>query len=129
MSSADPRSVPELISTLAADLADLVRKEAQLVRAEVSEKVGAAARGGALLAAGGALLLGAFLALLAALALALSKVMDPLWATLIVALLAGGCGYLLITIGIRKLQPSQMKPERAARQVRKDIRFVKGQAQ
>ena len=129
MSSADPRSLPELISTLVNDLADLVRKEAQLVRAELSEKVAAAARGGIQLAAGGALLLGAYLTILAAIVLALSKVMDPLWATLIVAVATGLAGYLLVTSGIRKMQPSQMKPDRATRQVRKDIRLVKGQAQ
>lgn len=129
MTPTDSRSLPELISTLVDGLADLVRKEARLVRAEVSEKLNAAARGGALLAAGAALLLGAFLALLATLVLALSKVMEPVWASLLVALVAAAGGFILVKAGIHKVQPSQMKPDRSARQVRKDISLVKGEVQ
>jgi ABC-type uncharacterized transport system permease subunit len=129
MISSDPRSLPELISTLVSDFADLVRKEGRLVRAELSEKFAAAARGGVKLAAGGALLLGAFLTLLAAVVLALSKVMDPVWAALLVAVIAAAAGGVLVMAGVRAVRPSQLKPDRAARQVRKDIHFVKGQTQ
>src|SRR3954467_6192029 len=106
--STDPRSIPELISTLVNDLSNLVRKEAQLVRAELSEKVAAAARGGAELAAGGVLLLGGFGVFLAALVIALSKVMDPLWAALIVAVVACAAGAVLVMAGVRKVKPSQI---------------------
>lgn len=129
MTSSDSRSLPELLSALVGDLADLVRKEGRLVRAELSEKLAAAARGGVQLAAGGALLLGAFLTLLATVILALSKIMDPVWAALLVAAVTGFAGGMLVMAGVRAVSPSHIKPDRAARQVRKDILFVKGQTQ
>lgn len=129
MERTDPRTLLELVSDLVGDLADLVRKESELVRAEVAENVRMAARAGGRLAIGAALLLGAFLALLAALVLALSKAMDPLIATLIVAIGAGLVGYGLVRSAMKQVSPSNMTPDRAARQIRKDISLVKGQAQ
>lgn len=129
MSATDSRSLPELLSNLVNDLTNLVRKESELVRAEVSEKIGIAAKASATLAIGAALALGAFLLVLAAVVLALSKVMDPLWATLLVAIVAGIGAYLMIKAALRQVQPAAMAPDRSARQIQKDIHLVKGQAQ
>jgi hypothetical protein len=49
----DPRSLPELVSQLAGDLSNLVRKESELVRTELTEKLNAAGRAAAEVAAGG----------------------------------------------------------------------------
>jgi xanthine/uracil permease len=123
----DPRSIPELISALTGDLADLVRKEGELVRTEVSEKIHQTAKAGQTLSIGAALLLGAFLVLLQALVLALSKFMDPLWASLVVGVAVGLIGYSLVRNAVKRVQPEHLAPDRAARQLQKDAQLMKGQ--
>jgi len=126
---ADPRSIPELVSALTGDLADLVRKESELVRTEVTEKLAQTARAGQLIGIGGGLLLGAFLVLLQALVLALSKIMDPLWASVVVGLVVGLIGFSLIKTAAKKITPAGIAPERSARQLQKDAQLVKEQVQ
>lgn len=125
----DPRSIPEILSAVAGDLADLVRKEGELIRAEVAEKVHEASRAGVRMSFGAALLLGAFLVLLQTLVLALSKVMDPLWASLIVGVVVGLIGFSLVKSGANQVKTTRLAPERSTRQVRKDAQLVKEQMQ
>ncbi|CAN7619201.1 phage holin family protein [Phenylobacterium sp. LjRoot219] len=127
MSETDSRSIPEIISAMTGDLATLVRKESELVRTEVSEKISEAARAGVSMSIGAALLLGGFLCLMAALVLALSHVMDPAWAALLVGVVAGLVGYTLLRGAAKKVQPSALAPDRAARQIRKDAQLMKEQ--
>ena len=127
METRDARSLPDLILGLTRDLAELVRKESELVRTEVGEKLAAAARAGAGLGVGAALLIGAFLLLLQAVVLALSKFMDPVWATLLVAAVAGIGGFLIVKVSAGKLTPAELTPDRSTRQLGKDIDLVKGQ--
>lgn len=123
----DSRSIPELVSALTGDLANLVRKEGELVRTEVTEKLQQTAKAGQTLSIGAALLLGAFLVLLQALVLGLSKVMDPLWASIVVGLVVGGAGYALVKSAIKQVKPDQLAPGRSARQLQKDAQLVKEQ--
>jgi len=127
MSELENRSVPEIISAVTGDLANLVRKEAELVRAEISEKISDATKAGASMSLGAALLLGGFLCLLAAAVIALANVMDAGWAALVVGVVAGLVGYTLVRAAARKVQPSALAPDRAARQIQKDAHFVKEQ--
>ena len=123
----ETRTIPELVSALTGDLANLVRKESELVRAEVSEKLSQALHAGAQLGVGAALLLGAFQVVLAALVLALSKLMDPLWASILVALVVGIAGFVLIRNATSKVKPANLAPDRSVRQLGKDARLVKEQ--
>ena len=127
MEAQDPRSLPQLISALTTDLANLVRKEGELVRAEVSEKLHQTTRAGGEIAAGGVLLLAALMVLLQALIIALSKVMDPLWASIIVGVVVAAGGFLLVKSGLKMMQPDKMRPERSARQLHKDAQLMKEQ--
>jgi xanthine/uracil permease len=127
MSETDPRSIPEIVSAVTGDLADLVRKESELIRTEVSEKISEAAKAGVAMSAGTALLLGGFLTLLAAIVLGLSKFMDPAWAALVVGLVAGLIGYTLVRAAAKRVQPSAMTPDRATRQIQKDAQLIKEQ--
>ena len=127
MDNQDPRSIPELISTLTGDLATLVRKEGELVRTEVTEKIQQAAKAGQKASIGAALLLGAFLVLLQAAVLALSKFMDPLWASLVVGVGVGLVGYSLLKGAANGVKPSELTPDRSARQLQKDAQLVKDQ--
>jgi hypothetical protein len=127
MSQPDTRSLPDVLSAVASDLADLVRNESELVRTEVKEKISEAAKAGVSMSLGAALLLGGFLSLMAALVLALSHVMDPAWAALLVGVVAGLVGYSLVRGAAKKVQPAALTPGRAARQIQKDAQLVKEQ--
>ena len=128
MDGSQPRGVglADLVGQLGVDLAGLVRKESELIRAELTEKVSAAGKAVADIAAGGLLLVAALLVLLQALVLALAKVMDPLWASLLVGLGVAAVGYLLVRAGKKALSPDALKPDRTARQLRKDAELIKG---
>lgn len=124
--SREARGLTDLIAQLGGDLTALVRKESELVRAEVSEKLNAAGKAVGDIAAGGLLLIAALLVLLQALVLALSKVMDPIWAALIVALVVAGVGFLLVRAGMKAISLDGLKPNRTARQLKKDAELMKG---
>jgi hypothetical protein len=127
MDGTDPRSLAELVSALTSELANLVRKESELVRTEISEKVSQTGKAGVQLGIGAALLLGAALVLLQAIVLALSKVMDPLWASLLVGVVVGAIGYFLVRKAGAMMKPAAMAPDRSARQISKDAQMVKEQ--
>lgn len=129
MSVNDTRTIPELLSALTGNMADLARKEGDLIRAEVAEKLHQGARAAQGLGLGAAMLIGAFLLLLQAAVLALSRLMDPLWASLLVGVVVGLIGYSLIRRAGRMMTPQQLAPERTARQVKKDAQLVKEQVQ
>jgi hypothetical protein len=124
--SRETRGLTDLIAQLGGDLAALVRKESELVRAEVSEKLNAAGKAVADVAAGGLLLVAALLVLLQALVLALSKLMDPIWASLLVGLVVAGVGYLLVRSGMKMISLGGLRPDRTARQLKKDAELMKG---
>ncbi|MBL8554096.1 MAG: phage holin family protein [Phenylobacterium sp.] len=119
--------IGDLLGQLGSDLAGLVRKESELIRAELSEKVSQAARAVGDIAAGGLLLVAALLVLLQALVLALSRLMDPIWASLLVGLGVAAVGYLLVRAGMKAISLDGLKPDRTARQLRKDADLIKGE--
>lgn len=122
----DTRGLTDLIAQLGSDLAALVRKETELVRAEMAEKLNAAGRAVGDIAAGGLLLIAALLVLLQALVLALSKLMDPIWASLLVGLTVAAVGFLLVRTGMKAISLGGLKPGRTARQLKKDAELMKG---
>jgi hypothetical protein len=122
----ESRSLPDLLGQLTGDLAGLVRKESELIRAELSEKVNGAAKAVGDIAAGALLLIAALLVLLQALVLALSQVMNPIWAALVVAVGVALVGYLLLRAGMKAFSLDAIKPDRAARQLKKDAELMKG---
>ncbi|WP_068875763.1 MULTISPECIES: phage holin family protein [unclassified Phenylobacterium] len=124
--SREARGLTDLIGQLGGDLAALVRKESELVRAELAEKLNRAGRAVGDVAAGGLLLIAALLVLLQALVLALSKFMDPIWAALIVGLAVAAVGALLVRAGMKAISPSSLKPDRTTRQLKKDAQLMKG---
>ncbi len=122
----DGRSLAELVSVLTSDLATLVRRESELVRTELGEKLQAAGRAVGEVAAGGILVLAALLVLLQALVLALARVMDPIWASLLVGVGVAGLGVWLVRTGMKMMSPEHLSPDRSARQFQKDADLMKG---
>lgn len=123
----DTRTLPEVFSAVTGDLANLVRKESELVRTEVSEKIADVAKAGATMSIGAALLLGGFLCVMAALVIGLSEIMHPAWAALLVGVVAGLVGFTLVRGAAQKVKPSALAPDRSTRQLHKDSQFVKEQ--
>ncbi len=121
------RSIPQLLGDLTSDLTTLLRRESELVRAEFSEKVGKLAKAGGEIAGGAMCLLAALIVLLQALVIALSKVMDPAWAALLVGVLVAIVGVLLIRAGAKMVDADNLKPERTVRQVENDVNLAKEQ--
>ena len=121
------RSTPQLMRSIASDTATLVKKEVELARQEMVEalvsRVKAAA---ALLAAGVAALLGVIF-LGSAAAHALSNVVDPWAARLIVGggffVLAG----LAAAIGLLRAKRPPLKPEMTVETVKEDVEWAKAQ--
>jgi hypothetical protein len=122
----DIRTLPELVSQLTTDLATLVRKESELVRTELGEKLSSAGKAAGEIAAGGVLLLAALGVLLAALVQALAEYMHPAFAALLVGVVVAALGAFLVRTGLKMLQPGNLTPDRTARQLRKDAQLMKG---
>jgi hypothetical protein len=120
------RTLPELVSQLTTDLATLVRKESELVRTEMGEKLSTAGKAAGEIAAGGILLLAALHVLLAAVVVGLAKYIGDAWAALLVGIVVAGLGFILVRNGMKLMRPEHLKPERTTRQLQKDAQLMKG---
>ena len=128
MSSNNQASVADLFGNVVTELTTLVRKEVQLARAELGEKVGQAAGAAASLAIGGVLLLAALIILLQAVVVLLVRLgVPPGWAEVVVAAAVGLIGYLLLRGGLNRLKASNLVPNRTAEQLSRDAAVVKEQ--
>jgi hypothetical protein len=120
--------LPQVLSTIVSDLADLLQKEMRLVRAELSQKLALSIRAGLWMAIAVALLLFAGLLSVQACVLGLTAAtgMALHWSSLIVAatlgLLAGAA-----FIKARADVPDQFTPGRSVNQIKRDITAAKEQ--
>jgi formate hydrogenlyase subunit 3/multisubunit Na+/H+ antiporter MnhD subunit len=118
-----------LFSEVWRDSATLIRKEAELAKTEIAEKMAEAGTGVASLAVGGVICFAGFLLVLFAavgvLAMALPEEYAPWLAPLIVGVVVLAAGGLLLLIGRNKLRNGNFKPSRTARSVRRDAEVVK----
>jgi hypothetical protein len=120
------RSTPELLRSIAADAATLVRKEVELARHEIVEAVTARlVAAGALAAAAVLGLLGLVFGALAA-AAALDLVL-PAWAAALIV--AGGLLVLALAAaaGAVRARRRPLSPEETKRTVREDLEWAKRQ--
>jgi hypothetical protein len=122
----DPRTLPELVSQLTMDLATLVRKESELVRTEMTEKLKTFGKAAGEIAAGGILVLAGLLVLLQAVVAGLAPWLGPAFASLLVGLVVLGVAAFLIMAGIKMLKAENLTPDRTARQLQKDAQLMKG---
>ncbi|MBF0392483.1 MAG: phage holin family protein [Alphaproteobacteria bacterium] len=120
-------SMKDLFSSLLRDLSDLVRQEIALARAETGEKVRHVSRGAVWLGIGGVLAFAGLLFVLLAITLALSGVMAPWAAALIVGVVAAGIGVMLLKAGQNRLSPRNLTPDRTVRTLRDDAILFKRQ--
>ena len=125
----DDRSVAELTKELLRNASQLVRREIDLAKLEVTEKARRLAVGIALVAVGGVILLVMLGALTATAILALATTLDAWLAALIVTVVAGVLGAIVLLLGITSLKRGAPPvPDQTVDSVKEDIAWVKTRA-
>lgn len=114
-----------LMSSLARDVGTLVSDEAQLARAEMSEKTGQLATGIGSIATAGAVLMCGFLVLLASAVFGLNYVVPPWLSALIVGGIVTVVGFIMLSVGRQKLKAKNLIPERTIASFQKDTTMVR----
>lgn len=124
--TSDGRSLGDLLGSLASDTTSLFRKEAQLVRAEIGEKVSQVQAGLVSLIIGAVIALAGLVVLLQAL---VAWLVDAGLGTALASLLVGGVvaliGAAFLMAGKNKMKIDNLAPDRAAHQLRKDAELAR----
>jgi len=121
-------TLPNAFSKVVTDLADLMQKEMQLARAELSEKLSISIRAGVWMSAAAVLAITSVFLIVQASVLGLSAATGIAlhWSCLIVAAVlaaAAGAGFSKGRADV----PEQLTPDRAINQVKQDISVAKEQ--
>jgi uncharacterized membrane protein YqjE len=122
---ATPRSIGALLTDIVGDVAEILRAEARLARAEFREELGKAKRGAVLMAAAGVVIALALGVALVAAVFALATIWPPWVAALTVAGATLAIGGLLGTMGVRQLKDVSLTPDRTVSSVKENIQWVK----
>ena len=117
----------DLFSDLASEMSNLVRQEVTLAKVEISQKAKYAGRNISYLVVGGAVAYAALLALLAAVIMLLDRVMPAWGASLLVAVLVAGIGWLLIGKVMSALQQMDVTPRETVETLKEDAAWMKQQ--
>ena len=129
---AQGRSLVGLFSDLWRETQTLVHQEAQLAKAELSQKVSQVATGAGEIAGGGLILFAGFLVLLFAAVGALQLLIQSehsVWlAPLIVGVIVMIVGYVLLSRGRKQMQAESLAPERTIESLQRDARLAKEHA-
>jgi uncharacterized membrane protein YqjE len=121
------RPLTGLLTELAQETTTLVRKEVELAKAEVSEKVSQATTGAVSLAAGGMVAFAGLIFLLLALTYFLATMMEPWLAALIVGGAVTLIGVILVSMGKSKLSARNLQPTRTIATLQDDKQWAKEQ--
>lgn len=124
----DERSLGDLFATLAQETSTLLRQEVQLAKVELTESASEAGRGIAFLLLGGAVVYAGFLAILAAIILALWNAGIEGWlAALIVGLVVAAIGAFLVMRARSSLDPARLAPRKTVATLKEDTQWAKEQ--
>ncbi len=116
-------SISELVSDLTRETSELIRREVELARLELSQAITRAETAASSMAIGAVIACGGFLVLLAASVLGLDLVLRTPWlSTLIVGGVAVALGAVLLAVGKSRL--TRLTPERSLRSLRRDTALV-----
>ena len=113
-------SVLSLIRQLAHEVPALVTKEMALVKAEFRESIQATKQAATTVGMGAVVMLGGLIMVLMAAVYALSYVMEPWLAALIVGVAALVIGFFMVQAGNKKLDASNLIHERTTSTLQKD---------
>src|SRR5262245_16178996 len=122
----DVQSIAGLFGDAVDQLGKLVGNEAQLAKAELSQKLTQAITGAALLAGAGVLFIPVVVILLIAAALWLTRFdLSPAAAHLIVGLVAGAFSAILALVGMKYFKSENLKPRVTIEEVERDVAAAK----
>lgn len=117
-----------LVTDLWRQSATLLREEAELAKAELSEKISEVGTGIGSLAIGGAVLFAGFLLVLFTIVALVAPVLPEAHAPWLAPLLVGAvvllAGGLLLSAGLKKLQSGNLKSSRTVRSLQRDAEVV-----
>lgn len=122
----EDRSTKSILRELMHEVPNLFTKELALARAEMRENLEQTRRGAMEVSAGGVVLLGGYVVLLMAAVYALSEVMAPWIAALLVGGIAALVGYMMVRAGARHFSARDLRPERTIDSVHKDADAIRG---
>jgi len=124
--SDDLNTIPRLFGDAVEQLGKLVQNEAQLARAEISQKITMAGIGAAYVIGAAILGIPVLVVLLIALALWLGQLgLSPPLAHLAAAACGAAISIVLAVVGMSYLKPENLKPKVTIRQVERDIATAK----
>ena len=121
------KTLGELFSDLSRETSQLLRKEVQLAKTELSQNVSHAVKNAALLVVAAVFVFFAAQALLAAAILALVPVVGPWQAALIVAVVLLVLAAALATVGLSALKKGNLAPRETVQTIREDVQWAKNQ--
>jgi Flp pilus assembly protein TadB len=129
MERTEERSLGELFAELSRETSTLIRKQFELARVELSDKLSRAGRHAALIGIGGALAHAALLTGIAALVLALIALFNlAAWAAaLIVGVLLGVGGYALLRSGIAAFRRERLRPDETIRTLKESAEWARSE--
>ncbi len=116
----DDASLGSLVKELAHEVPSLLSKELALAKSEARESLHATKVGAAAVAMGGAVAVSGFLVLLLAAVYALSNVVAPWLAALIVGGITLVVGLVMVESGKKKFEAESLKPDRTLDSLHKD---------
>lgn len=122
------RSITELFRDLVEQASKMIRHEVGLARAEMMEKAGQASSGATMLAMALIFGIGAVVVLLGAAVIALSNVVAPWLAALIVGVIAALLAWAMAEKGKSDLRARNLIPNRTIESVRADTGLAKEKA-
>lgn len=129
----DNRSLGALVSDFTQQSSDLIRKEAELAKAELSEKLSDVQSALTALAIGGALLVVGLIYILNAVVYGIAEVLPPEYSPWLAALIVGSVigiiGYFLLQKGKSDLEPRSLKPQQTMDSLQRDKNMLKEKAQ
>jgi Putative Actinobacterial Holin-X, holin superfamily III len=123
------RSIPEIFTDVVGQFTTLLRKEGELARTEVSEKITQVGVGLGLIVGGSVLLTPALVILLQAAVSSLitANIVQQPWAPLIVGGAVFVIGIILLLVGMSRLTAEALIPNKTISQIQSDVRVAKGQ--
>lgn len=129
MQTKEDRSIATLFSDLTQETTTLLRKEVELAKVEISEKVSQTQSGLVSLAVGGAIAYAGLLVLLAAAVYGLATLLDGNMglSALIVGVVVAIIGYVLLLRGRSNLKAENLTLPRTAGSLRRDTELAKEQ--
>lgn len=114
----------ELFATLSNQASQLFRQEVQLAQAEMTTKAMRAGKNVALVVLGAVTAQGAFLAIIAALILALAQVMDAWLAALLVGIGLAIVAAMLVQVGLKQLKEIDPAPRQTIQTMRENKEWL-----